>query len=428
MRITAAAVSNFKRIDHVEVTPDADRVLLLIGGKNAQGKSSLLDALTAAFGGKSALPSDPVRHGAETAEIRVELDGGALTVRRTIRGDGESVLEVRDPEGRVRAPQQVLDKLLGARMLDPLAFLQLPAADQRKALLDIIADARTLTTIEERRRKAYERRTEVGRDLKKAESELERLPEIAVPATVDVVEVSREYNDLRDRMRHRDTAFARAREKRQYAEKLNAEVLAKLQELESLQAKQEAAELAASDAEVVAVQLPETAASELTTLESRMHEAARLNEEVATKKAAAERRRRVAVDVQQLTTLSVDLTGIVAHAEAEKAALLEAAKLPVTGLGLGDGCVTLNGVPLAQASSAEQLRVALALAIAAAPSLHDVWIRDGALLDDDSLAELAREAEAAGVRCWIERVGDRDPGAIVIHDGKVREEAKRAAG
>jgi DNA repair exonuclease SbcCD ATPase subunit len=37
---------------HVEITPDADRVLILIGGKNAQGKSSLLDALTVAFGGK----------------------------------------------------------------------------------------------------------------------------------------------------------------------------------------------------------------------------------------------------------------------------------------------------------------------------------------------------------------------------------------
>jgi hypothetical protein len=58
--------------------------------------------------------------------------------------------------------------------------------------------------------------------------------------------------------------------------------------------------------------------------------------------------------------------------------------------------------------------------MAASPGLDDVWIRDGALLDDDSLQLLAEEADKAGKRCWVERVGDRDPGAIVIQDGRVR--------
>ncbi len=72
-----------------------------------------------------------------------------------------------------------------------------------------------------------------------------------------------------------------------------------------------------------------------------------------------------------------------------------------------------------QASDAERLRVALALAIAASPGLNDVWIRDGALLDDDSLELVAKHAIAAGKRIWIERVGTKDPGVIVIKDGQV---------
>jgi predicted ATP-dependent endonuclease of OLD family len=130
VKITAASISNFKRIQNVEIVPRADRAVVLIGGKNAQGKSSVLDALTAAFGGKRALPPDPVRHGANAAEVVLELDDG-MTIRRRIEVDGSSTLEVRDEMGAVRSPQSMLDKLVGARFLDPLAFLQLPGKEQR---------------------------------------------------------------------------------------------------------------------------------------------------------------------------------------------------------------------------------------------------------------------------------------------------------
>jgi hypothetical protein len=38
-----------------------------------------------------------------------------------------------------------------------------------------------------------------------------------------------------------------------------------------------------------------------------------------------------------------------------------------------------------------------------------VWIRDGALLDEDSLELVAKHAGGAGKRVWIERVGTKDP-------------------
>src|SRR4051794_31211538 len=122
MFITALEITDYKRVRKVAITPEADRHLILIGGKNRARKSSTLDAITAAFGGAKSIAADPVRHGAGEAAIYVELDGGRLTIDRVVHPDGKTTLEVRDSEGTVRRPQEVLDKLVGARFLDPLAF------------------------------------------------------------------------------------------------------------------------------------------------------------------------------------------------------------------------------------------------------------------------------------------------------------------
>ena len=65
LEITAVDVRSFKRLAEVHVETGAHRNLLLVAGKNTAGKSSLMDALSAAVGGKDALPADPVRHGAD---------------------------------------------------------------------------------------------------------------------------------------------------------------------------------------------------------------------------------------------------------------------------------------------------------------------------------------------------------------------------
>jgi hypothetical protein len=91
-------------------------------------------------------------------------------------------------------------------------------------------------------------------------------------------------------------------------------------------------------------------------------------------------------------------------------------------LGIADGAVTFQEVPLSQASQAEQLRVGMALALAGKPEIPVALIRDGSHLDDESLALLADYAQEAGAQVWIERVGSHDAGAVVIEDGMVTEE------
>lgn len=438
MKITAVSITNFKRIQDVRIAPDADRTLILLGGKNAQGKSSTLDALNAAFGGKKAQPADPVRHGADAAEIRVELDGGELTVRRVIQPDGESALEVRDRMGAIKGPQTMLDRLVGARFLDPLAFLALPAKEQRAQLMRMIEGADRIAGLDEKRGRAFTKRTEIGRDLTKAEGELARLKQAPIKegAPIDVAELNAEVKALAEKQRIGDglgRSYEQAKRETAEAKRKLAAANDEIEKLETRLAQLKASAVGLAEdwgtcerVESEAKAKFDAAAQEWTAtaprraeLDAQLAKAGEHNRAVYEAEAHRKRLTESAETVEKLTKERDDLTKVIETIDARKAEILGAAKLPVDGLSVDDEGITLGGVPFLQASAAERLRVALALAMAASPQLDDVWIRDGALCDEDTLAAIAEHAAAAKKRVWIERVGTADPGAIVIHDGKV---------
>jgi hypothetical protein len=106
---------------------------------------------------------------------------------------------------------------------------------------------------------------------------------------------------------------------------------------------------------------------------------------------------------------------------------IAAAKMPIEGLSFGEGEVIYNGLPFNQASSAEQLRVSVAVAMAANPKLKVLRIQDGSLLDDKSMELLSAMADAADYQIWIERVDVSGKVGVVMEDGSVKAaEAKSA--
>ena len=107
-------------------------------------------------------------------------------------------------------------------------------------------------------------------------------------------------------------------------------------------------------------------------------------------------------------------------AQAEAATSRLHAEFPVDGLGFDESGVTYQGVPFKQASSAEQLRVSLAMAIALNPKLRVIRIADGSLLDSDNLALIEAAAKESDYQVWIEMVGDGNGRGIVIEDGEVK--------
>ena len=106
----------------------------------------------------------------------------------------------------------------------------------------------------------------------------------------------------------------------------------------------------------------------------------------------------------------------------ERAEALARAEMPVEGISIGDGEVLYKGLPFAQASAAEQIRVSMALGMASNPRLRVLRIVDGSLLDDDSLAMIGEEAGKQGFQVWIERVDTSGKVGVLMEDGEASGE------
>ena len=434
LEITAVDVRHFKRLADVHVETGAHRNLLLIAGKNTAGKSSLMDALSAALGGKDALPADPVRHGADRAEIVVALDGGRYTITRTIAGKGKeakSSLRIVGPDGPVAAPQTWLDALVSGRFLDPVAFLARDAKAQRQILLALVGV--DVDAIDAERKAVFEARTVINRDAKAAAARRDAIgePPPAPPATRPLVEIQAEGDQIAAKLAEAAAARATAAQAAKTLEARKADRARWARELERLRAEVERAEreLAAADQAIAAAETPAPEV-DTTALEARRAELraeytaanARAAWEAAAKAHAAQLDRADA-EVLRLQAEADAKTLALAEIDARKATLLAAAEMPVPGLEVGDDGLLLGGVPFGQASQAERLRCALAIAMRQSPKFRDVWVRDGALLDDDGI-EIVREVAAAqDCRVWLEVVGEDEPGAIVIRDGRLVEGA-----
>ena len=114
------------------------------------------------------------------------------------------------------------------------------------------------------------------------------------------------------------------------------------------------------------------------------------------------------------------MTKQIADLDAKKKDALASAEFPVDGLGFNEHGVTFQDVPFEQASSAEQIRVSIAMAISGNPKLRVMRIMDGSLLDDENLGMIAASAAEHDMQVWVERVGTGAEIGVIIEDGAVQ--------
>lgn len=407
MRIVSLEAENYKRLKAVEITPEGDTIV--IGGRNAQGKSSVLDAIWAALGGRDGnKTSKPIRDGEKKAKVRLDL--GDMIVTRTWTGDNSTV-KVESAEGaQFKSPQALLDGLVGKLSFDPLAFTRLSPREQREALLGLVHLDVDLDLIDQTRETLFAKRTDVGREGK-------ALGEVTVDPDLPTTEQSAsailtEIREIQEANRAREAGDRDVDYYANLAQQTSAEI-ARLTKLLTEQ-EQEHAAAQSRRAEFPEPRPVDELEEQLTTIEST-NAAIRTNNEA---RATKERQDKLRADYEALT---VKITAL----DTEKQDALATADFPVEGLGFDAHGVTFQGVPFGQASSAEQIRVSLAMAIAANPKLRVVRIMDGSLLDTDSMGLIAGVAADNDFQVWIEKVG-ADGVGVVIEDGQIAGQADAA--
>jgi DNA repair exonuclease SbcCD ATPase subunit len=400
MKIINLKAENVKRLHAVEVTPDGN--LVVIAGKNGAGKSSLLDSIWMALGGGPALKgtTKPIREGEESAAVTLDL--GDLIVTRTWN-DKATKLTVTSKDGaKYGSPQAMLDGIVGSLSFDPLAFSQQDERTQLKTLLDLVDLPFDPLTLDADRKDAFEQRTLVNREAKQLEAQLAGLPKPldGLPDTeVSTSDVLSEYRAAEQA--HRESKDLRVL---LYAAKANVERL----EFELTEARGREESLANAVRDLPS--LPD-----LDAIQARLESVEDINRQI---RDAAEWAR-VKNKLADRAVAGRALTERLDEIDTTKATALAEASMPIDGLAFDDSGVTYLGVPFKQCSSAERLRVSMAMAMALNPKLRVIRIVDGSLLDSDNMRLIEEMASEHDFQCWIEVVSDAGDVGIVIEDGSV---------
>lgn len=428
MNLIQLTVSNFKRLSAAIINPAG--ASFQVAGKNANGKSSVLDAIEWALGGASYAPKKLRRIGA-TEPTRVVVETDSLIVERVAKDDkdrgGRLVVKRRDGSVFPRG-QEHLDGLMGGLAFRPMEFLALKPAEQRQRLLEAIGV--DLGTLDQQRDTVFAARTDTNRELKAVEARLAAMPEPAADLPAEEVSVAALVKEVEA------VNAANASNAAKRAAAVEAKRQADAKKVEAIAAADEVARLsmALSAAEARQTQLAKEAETKATEAWAHDAEASGLTDQdaepIRAKIAGAEEtnqqirkakdREVIAAEVAGLREKSEKATARLEELAAEKLNRVKAAAMPVDGLHVGDDGVLYNGIPLEQASTAEQIRACVGITAALAGELKLCLVRDGNDLDSDSLRMLAEECAARGLQAIVERIEPAADGVVfVIEDGTV---------
>lgn len=422
MKILKFTAENFKKLKVVQITPTGN--VVTITGANGSGKTSVLDAIYAALGGAKDLPPQPVRRGQLKAHVALDL--GDITVIRKFSKDTGTSLVVEAKNGaRYPTPQKMLDELLGKLTFDPLAFSRMEPKKQLEQIRSMVKIELDLDQLDRENASDFEKRTDLNREIKSLDAQGFgfTFPEDTPDEEIDVsklaleLQAAGEKNAALEREKadhrrieheinaHMELAAGHRRAAEDFRERaVHLDLEAEAETRKSLEKK--------SKLESTDIQAP-VDAGEIRTL---MSQAQTINAAVAKKKQQAAiffsaKARRAKVD---------ELTEAMAARTNAKQKAIAAAKMPIDGLSFGDGEVVYNGLPFSQASSAEQLRISVAVAMAANPKLRVLRIEDGSLLDENSMKILEQMVTTNDFQVWIETVNANAKVGVIMEDGEVK--------
>ena len=426
-RIIQLTAENIKRLRAVSISL-SDGVTV-IGGRNAQGKSSLLDALMFLLMGKRHPDPKLLREGEEKGFVQAETED--FIIKRTITeaGNVNLTIKAKDNKGSFNSPQAVIDSMTSRACFDPLEFARMKPVDQLEQLRKLVGIDTDKYDLEAKR--IYDQRTEVNREFKSLEAEVagasvdESATKFIDPAAVEDKlksiketqqavfnakgEASAEWHTLQGFENTKRTLQKRVDSLEKELTELKSQLANVEEKVESQTAVFEAAKYQAQEIEQ---EIPDQLQ-----LFAELKSIANHNENVQRTRYYREK----ILMRDEKRRESEEMTRSIDRLMIEKKKAIEQAEMPIEGLSFDRSGVLFNGHPFEQSSGAERLKASVAISAAMNPQMPVMIVRDGSLLDRDNMAILIEFAKEKGLQILVERVEKDEFVTIVIEDGTVQE-------
>lgn len=400
VKINELQLENVKRIKAVELKPN-EKGLTVIGGRNGQGKTSVLDSIAWALGGDKYKPSQAAREGSVIPpSLHIELSNGLIVERR----GKNSSLKVIDPNGN-KGGQQLLNEFVGQFALDLPRFMNSSAKEKANILLKLIGVGDALYKLETEETELYNRRHAIGQiaDQKKkyaremvhypdAPSELISINKL-IRSQQEIMLKNAENQKKRDNLKHISEKVKR----------LENNILELKIQLEAAYAELEIASKNAQD-------LHDESTAEL---EKNIADI-----EIINIKVRANLDRQKAIDeAESYSEQYRELTGRIDKIREDKTRLLDNADLPLQGLSVKDGELLYNGYKWDNMSGSDQLKVSAAIVRKLNPHCGFVLLDKLEQMDSESLREFGEWLEREDLQVIATRVSTGDECSIIIEDG-----------
>lgn len=401
VKISTLELENVKRIKAVTLTP-AENGLTIIGGRNGQGKTSVLDAIAWALGGDKFKPTGARRDSSVIPpHLKIELSNG-LVVERS--GDS-SRLKVVDPDGK-KGGQQLLNEFVETLALDLPRFMSANSKAKADTLLKIIGVGDELYRLDNEEQRLYNQRTEVGKIADQKEKYARELPVYSgLPSEpISVSELIKAQQEILAKNGENQRKRARLAE-------IQREYNAKADELERLTKRIDELK---NDLEI-ALKTAEALEDESTAeIEENIGNAEELNAKIR----ANLDRERAAAEAAEIRGQYDELTEKINETRNARTALLDGAEMPLEGLSVEGGELTYNGAKWDCMSGAEQLKAATAIVRKLNPNCGFVLLDKLEQMDTDTLREFGEWLESEGLQVIATRVSTGGECSIIIEDGE----------
>ena len=414
VKINKLEIENVKRIKAVKLEPTANG-LTVIGGRNNQGKTSVLDSIAWALGGENFRPSDATREGSIIPpNLKIVLNNGLIVERK----GKNSALKVTDPSGQ-KAGQSLLNTFVESLALNLPKFMESSGKEKAQTLLQIIGVGNQLAELEKEEKELYQDRLYIGRTADQKEKFAKEQPYYP-DAPKDLVSPSALIRQQQDILAQN----GENQRKREQAGKIREEVKRAYEEVKRLSDQLEAAKQHhlqlvkdLETAEKSAADLVDQSTKELEDSISNIEEInrmvrANLDKEKAEDDAKEYRR--------QYDQLSEKISAI----REKKSNLLSSAELPLPELSVKEGELVYKGQKWDNMSGSERLMVSTAIVRKLNPECGFVLLDKLEQMDLQTLQEFGSWLEGEGLQAIATRVSTGDECSIIIEDGYVVGQAQ----